>query len=172
MGCGASTPSGPPWTQEAFDRVSFVQGKPCKYYAVDWSRPLGSGSYGTVWKATETAVPDGQGRVVALKIMDKLDPNVSDCLEGIAQEVQVHRQMVHPNIVRLLHSHETAGTIVLAQEIISVRLSRPGTAPCTHPFAKILTPHLTARASAPHPRLYAKIFSQKWCPALMHLADA
>lgn len=119
MGCGASQPV---YTQAKFDPVSFRTGDSNPYYDMkEWKTLLGEGSYGEVYECVETGVTGGQGRVVALKLMDKNSEMVSGGLELLAIEVKVHKSLEHPNIIRMFNSHETLSHVAISMEICTVR---------------------------------------------------
>ena len=123
MGCGASrTNHGMPWTQDGFDKVTFTSGKPCKYYDVDWSRPLGSGSFGTVWEYARAQVQHAggasvaggsngtnsskQSEHVAVKVVDvselRMLKNFEKEMKKVEEEAAILKRLSHVGVVQLL----------------------------------------------------------------------
>lgn len=70
------------------------------YSKVVMGKKLGSGSFGTVFVGL---LPDGQ--FVAVKMLELEEPSSSPSTNV---EVDIHKRLSHPNIIRYLHSYEDA----------------------------------------------------------------
>lgn len=80
---------------------------PSKYFEI--LRPLGRGSYGSVYMATLRET----GAVVAVKIIPLTD---NDEIEGIQKEIAILRDCNHPNIVKYYGSCRAADALWIAME--------------------------------------------------------
>jgi len=77
-------------------------------------KKLGSGAFGSVFKATQVAT----GRVVALKTINpQLVSNEND-VKRFFREAQTIAKLVHPNITQVYDAGENRGTYFLAMEYI------------------------------------------------------
>ena len=81
-----------PVIQETFITRKF--GDPDKYYKK--IKDLGSGSYGSVYKAKNLAMEN----IVAIKCIEKVQDNMVDDLE-IKNEINILKSLSHPNIVKI-----------------------------------------------------------------------
>jgi len=72
--------------------------------------PLGTGAYGTVWKAVDAMT----GNVFAIKRLKKKFCSYEECLNLV--EVRCMRELVHPNIVRLHDVIMESNTLYLVLE--------------------------------------------------------
>ena len=76
-------------------------GDPDKYYKK--IKDLGSGSYGSVYKAKNLVMDN----IVAIKMIEKVQENMIDDLE-IKNEVNILKTLSHPNIVKIYEFFDTA----------------------------------------------------------------
>ena len=76
-------------------------GDPDKYYKK--IKDLGSGSYGSVYKAKNLVMDN----IVAIKMIEKVQENMIDDLE-IKNEVNILKALSHPNIVKIYEFFDTA----------------------------------------------------------------
>ena len=76
-------------------------GDPDKYYKK--IKDLGSGSYGSVYKAKNLVMDN----IVAIKMIEKVQENMVDDLE-IKNEVNILKALSHPNIVKIYEFFDTA----------------------------------------------------------------
>ena len=76
------------------------------------SAKIGAGAFGQVRKATKKAT----GEVRAVKIIDKLMLDDSEKVR-LRYEIDILKNLVHPNIVRLFEVYENKGTIYLVTEL-------------------------------------------------------
>ena len=76
-------------------------GDPDKYYKK--IKDLGSGSYGSVYKAKNLVMDN----IVAIKMIEKVQENMVDDLE-IKNEVNILKTLSHPNIVKIYEFFDTA----------------------------------------------------------------
>ena len=75
-------------------------GNPDKYYKK--IKDLGSGSYGSVYKAKNLIMDN----IVAIKIIEKVQENMVDDLE-IKNEINILKTLSHPNIVKIYEFFDT-----------------------------------------------------------------
>lgn len=73
---------------------------------------IGAGAFGQVRKATKKAT----GEVRAVKIIDKLMLDDSERVR-LRYEIDILKNLVHPNIVRLYEVYENKSTIYLVTEL-------------------------------------------------------
>ena len=76
------------------------------------SAKIGAGAFGQVRKATKKAT----GEVRAVKIIDKLMLDDTEKVR-LRYEIEILKNLVHPNIVRLFEVYENKGTIYLVTEL-------------------------------------------------------
>ena len=88
-----------PVMQESLITQKF--GHPDKYYKK--IKDLGSGSYGSVYKAKNLIFEN----VVAIKVIEKVQENMIDDLE-IKNEINILKSLSHPNIVKIYEFFDTA----------------------------------------------------------------
>lgn len=83
-------------------------------------RLLGEGEFGEVWLvATDILKTKELKHKFALKSQHKEDDNRgTDALESIQQEIQIMRQIDHPQIVDLIHTYEDEQNIYMLLELI------------------------------------------------------
>ncbi|KAE8578690.1 hypothetical protein XENTR_v10023730 [Xenopus tropicalis] len=79
-----------------------------KYHVLDL---IGEGSFGRVYKGRRKH----SGEVVALKFIPKVGRSEKE-LKGLKREIQIMRDLRHPNIVRMLDSCETEREVVVVTE--------------------------------------------------------
>ncbi|XP_040211731.1 serine/threonine-protein kinase 36 isoform X2 [Rana temporaria] len=79
-----------------------------KYHVLDL---IGEGSFGRVYKGRRRH----SGEVVALKFIPKVGRSEKE-LRGLKREIQIMRDLCHPNIVRMLDSVETEREVVVVTE--------------------------------------------------------
>ncbi|KAM4025845.1 LOW QUALITY PROTEIN: serine/threonine-protein kinase 36 [Anomaloglossus baeobatrachus] len=79
-----------------------------KYHVLEL---IGEGSFGRVYKGRRKY----SGEVVALKFIPKVGRSEKD-LRGLKREIQIMRDLRHPNIVRMLDSCETEREVVVVTE--------------------------------------------------------
>ncbi|CAH2308317.1 serine threonine- kinase 36 [Pelobates cultripes] len=72
---------------------------------------IGEGSFGRVYKGRKKY----SGEVVALKFIPKVGRSEKE-LQGLKREIQIMRDLKHPNIVRMLDSCETEREVVVVTE--------------------------------------------------------
>ncbi|XP_053550788.1 serine/threonine-protein kinase 36 [Bombina bombina] len=73
--------------------------------------PIGEGSFGRVYKGRRKH----SGEIVALKFIPKVGRSEKE-LRGLKREIQIMRDLKHPNIVRMLDSCETEREVVVVTE--------------------------------------------------------
>src|SRR5437762_963102 len=71
------------------------------------TRELGSGAMGTVYQATYTKPGEAQGRVMAVKVL-AIGAVSETAQKRFEREVEVLKQLKHPNIVRFYGSGKTS----------------------------------------------------------------
>ena len=76
------------------------------------SKVLGSGAFGQVKKATRKA----NGEIRAVKMIDKLQLNQEERIR-LKYEIDILKNLTHPNIVRLYEVYENKSTIFLVTEL-------------------------------------------------------
>lgn len=79
----------------------------------DFISVLGKGAFGHVLRARQK---DHECEEVALKVIAKNELKQSE-LNAIRNEVEIHSNMDHPNIVRLRRIHETKETLVIEMDL-------------------------------------------------------
>ncbi|KAM4608180.1 serine/threonine-protein kinase 36 [Discoglossus pictus] len=79
-----------------------------RYHVLDL---IGEGSFGRVYKGRRKH----SGQVVALKFIPKVGRSEKE-LKGLKREIQIMRDLRHPNIVRMLDSCETDREVVVVTE--------------------------------------------------------
>jgi len=84
---------------------------PIPGYAIE--RMLGKGAFATVWQAKREAEPSP----VALKVL-RVDLATADVFERFAREIEVMRQLDHPNIAAVFDSRIDQGVGFYAMELI------------------------------------------------------
>jgi len=73
---------------------------------------LGAGAFGQVKKATKKA----NGEIRACKMIDKLQLNDEERIR-LKYEIDILKNLTHPNIVRLYEVYENKSTIYLVTEL-------------------------------------------------------
>ncbi|XP_058065310.1 serine/threonine-protein kinase fused [Anopheles bellator] len=86
-------------------------------YAV--SNLIGEGSFGKVYKAVDKTTKV----TVALKIINKRGRSGRE-LKGLRGECEIQRNIQHPNIIRMLDSHETPNEIIVVTEYAKMDLHK------------------------------------------------
>eukprot|EP01017_Pseudomicrothorax_dubius_P026502 TRINITY_DN2960_c0_g3_i2.p1 TRINITY_DN2960_c0_g3~~TRINITY_DN2960_c0_g3_i2.p1 ORF type:complete len:480 (+),score=82.48 TRINITY_DN2960_c0_g3_i2:152-1591(+) len=79
---------------------------------MDKKNVLGVGSFATVKLAKDKR----NGRLVALKIIDKKARTSSTDRENLRNEISIHRRLDHPNIIKLFDTFETSSHVYLVLE--------------------------------------------------------
>ncbi len=75
---------------------------------------LGSGTYGTVWRALDTSL----GETVAIKILHAHLASEATASERLKREVVLARRIAHPSVCRLFDLHEVDGHTFITMELI------------------------------------------------------
>ncbi|MGV8119917.1 MAG: serine/threonine protein kinase [Candidatus Xenobiia bacterium LiM19] len=92
----------------------FSEGVPVGSYRLE--KLAGTGGMARVFRATRKDEPDGE--VVALKILSGSCREDSEFIKRFSREVNILRDLIHPNIVPLLDWGEASGYLYLVMEYI------------------------------------------------------
>ena len=84
-----------------------------KLYDIDEKKPLGSGSYGKVFRATNK---EDKEHVIAIKVIKKVGMTDRD-LMGLQREVSIMNSIDHPNIVKYYETYNDHKFIYLCMEL-------------------------------------------------------
>lgn len=116
-------------------RMDCKHGKSFGDFVFDWAKPIGKGGYSTVFAAESSKT----GVTVALKVIDTtlLDPKIGE--KRVKDEITIHMQLDHRNIVLMDEVFEDGKFVVLVLELCKQDLARfLDGKPCSEEKAKSL----------------------------------
>ncbi len=119
----------PPRTRPA------TEGGPFGRYVLD--EKLGSGAMGVVWRAHDPKL----GRLVALKLLRRYDPQLMDRL---VREAQSMAQVSHPNVVGVYDVGASDGASFIAMELVKGQSLRAWQSEAKHTLPEIVSAYVAA----------------------------
>ena len=103
-----------------------------EFYEIDWSKPLGVGMHGPVYRATNRKTGEG----VAMKTLSMRDCKSPDDYASLMNELEIMSKLDHPNIAKLVEVFSSKAELHLMIEVSDTRR--------THSLTAFITNHTCA----------------------------